>query len=98
MPIFEYECKKCGAVFEVLEKNSDSHRTTHEGCGGKLELLLSPPALQFKGSGWYITDYARKSSSKSSSDGSAPAKSEAKPESRTEPAKSETAAKPAPAK
>ena len=59
MPLYEYECKQCGAVFEVLERISSQPLTTHNGCGGPVERLLSPPALQFKGSGWYITDYAR---------------------------------------
>jgi len=72
LPIYEYRCKKCGQVVEKIQKFSDPLLKTHEDCGGPLDLLLSPPALQFKGSGFYITDYARKSapaeSSSSSSD------------------------------
>lgn len=91
MPIFEYQCKKCGAVFEVLEKNADSPRTVHDGgCGGPLERLLSPPALQFKGSGWYITDYARSSSGNGSSAKGDKSRPESKTETGTEPKKSET--------
>lgn len=60
MPLYEYRCHACGEVFEVMQRFSDEPLTLHEGCGGRLERLLSPPAFQFKGSGWYITDYARK--------------------------------------
>jgi predicted nucleic acid-binding Zn ribbon protein len=50
-------------LIEKIQKFSDPPLSTHDACGGKLELVLSPPAIQFKGSGFYITDYARKSSS-----------------------------------
>ena len=59
MPLYEYKCKNCGKQMEVMQRFSDEPLTTHEECGGALERLLSAPALQFKGSGWYITDYAR---------------------------------------
>jgi putative FmdB family regulatory protein len=59
MPLYDYKCGKCGQVFEVRQSFSDPLLTTHEGCGGPLERLVSAPALQFKGSGWYVTDYAR---------------------------------------
>jgi putative FmdB family regulatory protein len=59
MPLYEYRCDKCGNVFEVMQKFSEEPLTRHEGCGGAVERLLSAPALQFKGTGWYITDYAR---------------------------------------
>ncbi len=62
MPLYEYECKKCGSVFEVLQRLSDAPLEVHEKCGGKLEKLISPPVFQFKGSGWYVTDYAGKNS------------------------------------
>ena len=62
MPIYEYRCKKCGDLIERIQKFSDPPLSKHEGCGGKLEIVLSSPAIQFKGSGFYITDYARKSS------------------------------------
>lgn len=65
MPLYEYKCSECGDVFEVMQRFSDAPLTTHDKCGGSLERLLSPPAFQFKGSGWYITDYARASSTKS---------------------------------
>ncbi len=59
MPLYEYKCSSCDQVFEVLQRFSDPPLTTHENCGGRVERLLSPPALQFKGTGWYVTDYAR---------------------------------------
>ncbi|MCL6506350.1 MAG: zinc ribbon domain-containing protein [Bryobacteraceae bacterium] len=59
MPLYEYRCETCGDVFEVMQKAADAPLAVHEGCGGRLERLISPPAFQFKGSGWYITDYAR---------------------------------------
>ncbi|MBM3735854.1 MAG: zinc ribbon domain-containing protein [Acidobacteria bacterium] len=59
MPLYEYRCAKCERVFEVIQKFSDTPLSTHEGCGGGVERLISAPAFQFKGSGWYITDYAR---------------------------------------
>ena len=61
MPLYEYQCEKCGDVFEVMQKFSDAPLTAHEKCGGPVHRLISAPALQFKGSGWYITDYARSS-------------------------------------
>jgi putative FmdB family regulatory protein len=64
MPLYEYRCEGCGEVFEVMQKFSDQPLTTHEKCGGSVHRLLSAPALQFKGSGWYITDYAKGSGSK----------------------------------
>jgi putative FmdB family regulatory protein len=62
MPLYEYKCDRCGDVFEVMQKFSDAPLVEHQGCGGHVERLLSAPALQFKGTGWYVTDYARNSS------------------------------------
>ncbi len=59
MPLYEYRCEKCGEQFEVIEKFSDQPLTTHDKCGGMVHRLISAPALQFKGSGWYVTDYAK---------------------------------------
>jgi putative FmdB family regulatory protein len=59
MPLYEYECKKCGQTFEAMQKFSDEPLKKHAGCGGKVDRLISAPGLQFKGTGWYITDYAR---------------------------------------
>ncbi len=78
MPLYEYRCLNCDAHFEKIQKFSDPPIKTCEACGGKLEQLLSSPAIQFKGTGWYITDYAKKSSAQSSSkDDGAPKKQEA---------------------
>jgi putative FmdB family regulatory protein len=60
MPIYEYECEKCGKTFEVIQKMSDKPLKKHEGCGGPLRKLISAAGFQFKGTGWYVTDYARK--------------------------------------
>jgi len=90
MPLYEYQCEKCDSVFEVMQKFSDEPLTTHPGCGGSVHRLLSSPALQFKGSGWYVTDYARgKSSSQgngtsASSESKAETKAESKPAAKTE--------------
>ena len=70
MPLYEYLCKKCGHVFEKIVKFSDRPIKKCPECGGVVEQTISAPAVQFKGSGWYVTDYAKKSqSSSSSSDG-----------------------------
>ena len=61
MPLYEYECPKDG-TFERMQKFSDPPVTACPVCGGPVEKLLSAPAIQFKGTGWYVTDYARKSS------------------------------------
>ena len=63
MPLFEYECSKCGNRFEKIHKFSNRSIKTCPKCGGKVARLPSAPAIQFKGSGWYITDYARKGQS-----------------------------------
>jgi putative FmdB family regulatory protein len=60
MPIYEYECRKCKAHIEVFQKVSDKPPTKCRSCGGRLERKISAPAIQFKGSGWYVTDYAGK--------------------------------------
>jgi putative FmdB family regulatory protein len=96
MPLYEYKCDRCGGVFEVIEKFSASPLQQHEGCGGHVERLLSAPALQFKGTGWYVTDYARNSGNGKSSgrnEGKNESKSESKTESKSE-TKSETKSEP----
>ncbi len=60
MPLYEYECQACGHRFEALQKVADSPLKACVKCEGNVERLLSSPAIQFKGTGWYITDYARK--------------------------------------
>ena len=61
MPLYEYQCRKCGR-FELIRKFSDEPLTAFPTCGREVQKLMSAPAIQFKGTGWYITDYARKSS------------------------------------
>lgn len=69
MPIYEYQCTKCGHRFEKIQKFSDKKITKCPECGGRVEQTISAPAVQFKGSGWYVTDYARKSTASSESGG-----------------------------
>lgn len=93
MPLYEYKCNQCGDVLEVLQKFSDQPLSSHEECGGALERLISRSALQFKGTGWYVTDYAKGNSGakdpKPDGATSEPAKAES--------TKSESAPAPAPA-
>ncbi len=87
MPMYEYKCLKCETVFEKLQKFSDEPVKIHEGCGGEVEKQLSAPAFQFKGTGWYVTDYAKGSST------APPAKvkeGESKSESKSESSKSDS--------
>ena len=60
MPLYEYECTKCHRRTEKIESVSGPHLKKCPHCGAKVERLLAPPAIQFKGSGWYVTDYAGK--------------------------------------
>jgi putative FmdB family regulatory protein len=88
MPLYEYRCQKCEQTFEVRQKFADEPLSTHAGCGGTVNRLLSAPGLQFKGTGWYITDYARggnnagKTSEKKSETKTETAKTESKSESK----------------
>jgi len=95
MPLYDYRCHKCGQTFEVRQKFSDDPLREHEECGGDLERLISAPALQFKGTGWYVTDYARNGKSSSTAGSGSESKSGAKTETKSDSAKTE--AKPAPA-
>ena len=67
MPNYEYLCKNCGHRFEQIRKFSDKPLRKCPECGGVIEQVISAPAVQFKGSGWYVTDYAKKGSSAGSS-------------------------------
>jgi putative FmdB family regulatory protein len=69
MPIYEYQCGKCGETIEVIQKMSDKPLKKHEGCGGALTKLISAAGFQFKGTGWYVTDYARKSTGENKESG-----------------------------
>jgi len=66
MPLYEYQCKKCKHRFEKIQKFSDPPVRKCPECGGAVEKLISQSAVQFKGSGWYVTDYARKGTSSDS--------------------------------
>lgn len=82
MPLYEYRCKVCGHQFEKIQSFSAPEEKECPVCKGEVERLLSAPAVQFKGSGWYVTDYAAKSSSNkpaASASNDASAKTEAKP-------------------
>lgn len=74
MPLYEYQCQKCGHRFERIQRFSDPMVKKCPECGGKVEQMISAPAVQFKGSGWYVTDYAKKSSAGSSSKGESESK------------------------
>jgi putative FmdB family regulatory protein len=84
--MYDYRCNRCGETFEVIQKFSDEPLKTHEGCGGDVERLISLPALQFKGTGWYVTDYGKggKSPAGSSDTKKSETKTEPKAESKTE--------------
>jgi putative FmdB family regulatory protein len=93
MPLYEYQCKKCHHRFERIQKFSDPHVKKCPDCGGAVEQVVSAPAVQFKGSGWYVTDYAKKSSAgTSSSNGESSSKKDDKKETKSE-AKSESSSK-----
>jgi len=64
VPLYEYKCLKCGKRTEKIENVNGPHLKKCPHCGGKVEQMLTAPAIQFKGSGWYVTDYAGKSSAK----------------------------------
>jgi putative FmdB family regulatory protein len=95
MPLYEYKCASCGRTFEVIQKFADEPLTTHFECGGAVERLLSAPAFHLKGTGWYATDYGKKTNgpaaatSDDKSDKSEK-KSETKPDGSATPAKPET--------
>jgi len=83
MPIYEYECEKCGAHLEVLQKMGDKALTRCAKCRGKVRKVVSRSSFQLKGSGWYMTDYAKTSS---------PSTTEAKSEAKSEKSESKPAA------
>lgn len=80
MPLYEYQCEKCGHKFERIQKFSDKLVKKCPECGGRVEQTISAPAVQFKGSGWYVTDYAKKSQAPAS-DSAKESKKDEKPKS-----------------
>jgi putative FmdB family regulatory protein len=89
MPIYEYQCLACGKKTELLQRMNDAPLAACPSCGGEVKKLISSPAVQFKGSGWYVTDYASKKGGGGS--GSSESKSEGKSEAES---KSESKAEP----
>jgi len=102
MPIYEYQCEKCGETTEVLQKFSDAPLNQCPGCGGQVSKLMSMTSFQLKGSGWYVTDYAGKKgdAATTKSDGAAApaAKAEASAEKKAAPKEAAPKADPKPAK
>src|SRR6266508_286475 len=94
MPIYEYECSKCKAHIEVFQKMSDKPPVKCRKCGGRLEKLFSASAIQFKVSGWYVTDYAdkgKKAAAKADSESSPT--DDKKPDTKSDDKKAETKSK-----
>jgi putative FmdB family regulatory protein len=93
VPLYEFQCKKCGHRFERIQKFSDPDPKKCPECGGKLERMLHAPAIQFKGAGWYATDYADKGKAASKEEGAADSsatKTEASAGAKAEPSAGET--------
>lgn len=107
MPLYEYLCTQCGNRFEKIQKFSAEPEVACPKCGGELERPLTAPALQFKGAGWYVNDYAPKAASSSSDKAGgesaanpaadSKAASESKPAPESKPATGESTSKSAPA-
>jgi len=92
MPIYEYACKKCGKTIEVIQKFSDPVLKKHQTCGGALTKLISASGFQFKGTGWYVTDYAKKSGGPAADSKESAPKSESTPKESSTPAAAKTPA------
>lgn len=90
MPLYEYKCRLCGETFEVLQRFSDQPLKEHKSCGGVVDRLISPSAFQFKGSGFYITDYAKGHDRKPGNGHSSKSESPAKPAETTTPKPAES--------
>ena len=85
MPLYEYECGACGHRFEIIQKFSDGPPEACRKCGkGPLQRLQSSPAFQFKGTGWYVTDYAAKGRGSDKSSGETGSKDDAKPAAKSD--------------
>ena len=90
MPLYEYQCIQCGERVEIIQRLSDPPYSHCPKCGGDMKKLISAPAIQFKGSGWYKTDYASKPAASSSESSKSETKSETKSESKSESSSSTT--------
>jgi putative FmdB family regulatory protein len=85
MPLYEYKCQSCGKTFEVIQKFSDAPLTTHAECGaGPVEKLFSTPSFQFKGTGWYVTDYGKGNKGPAKPESTTETKKESKSETKSE--------------
>ncbi len=87
MPLYEYQCKQCRQRMEKIQSFSAPHEKACPKCGGELERVISAPAIQFKGAGWYVNDYAKsggKTKSSDSPDGASESKSDGKSETATD--------------
>lgn len=97
LPLYEYRCVKCGHRFEKIENVSASERKKCVKCGNKAERLVAAPAIQFKGSGWYVTDYAGKKTGAPSNENSGDS-SASKPQEKTAESKTSEVTKNSPEK
>lgn len=95
MPLYEYECDACGHRFERIQKFSDALVSACPECGGAVRKLLSSPAIQFKGTGWYVTDYANKQKPPEEKPAAANGKDDAKSKDAKADSKSSSSAPPA---
>ncbi len=93
MPLYEYQCDECEHRFEVIQKFSDDLVSICPKCEGRVRKLVSSPAIQFKGTGWYVTDYARKPSEGESEDKPKTEKKDKAAESTSKTKSSESSAK-----
>jgi putative FmdB family regulatory protein len=94
MPLYEYRCVECNRTQEVIQRFSDPEPVGCPVCGGDLERLLSAPAIRFKGSGWYINDYARKGVPSNGSGSNGSGEASPKPAEKTSAAEAKASAKP----
>ena len=95
MPIYEYKCQQCGLHIEKRQSVSEAPLTTCEKCHGKLEKQWSLSGFQFKGAGWYVTDYAGKNTKTSAGESTSKGDTASKSSDDTKPAAADTAPKPA---
>ncbi len=93
MPLYEYECARDGKRFEVIQKFSDEPLTNCPECGGEVKRLLSAPAIQFKGEGWYVNDYGKGGVKPPSGDKAESSEKKTESKSESKPAESKPAAK-----
>jgi putative FmdB family regulatory protein len=93
MPIYEYECTKCGQIEEAIQKFSDKPLTKCKQCSGKLHRLISKNSFHLKGTGWYVTDYANRSKKTASGASGTDANASSKTDKKTSAGKPENALK-----